>query len=112
EVGRSGPGCFVDGVDPVGIKGEMVLDDRYRGVGRLIAPHRVGRTLATERDAEIGAIPFVWAIGGVIGARGLDRLRCRQDCLFHGVTSLFDCRVYGQAADFPPSTESTWPVVK
>ncbi len=42
-----------------------------------------------------------------------DRLRCSYDVLFHGSTSL--CLAVGFAgypADFPPSTKSTWPVVK
>src|SRR3954454_16569895 len=44
----------------------MVLYDRHRGVRRLVTPRRVGRTPAAVRDAEIGAIPLVGAVRGVV----------------------------------------------
>src|SRR5438094_3657686 len=50
---------------------------------------------------------------GRAGCGNFDRLRCGYDVLFHGLTSL--CLTVGFAgypADFPPSTESTWPVIK
>src|SRR5271169_3832740 len=49
----------------------------------------------------------------MIRAGNFDRLRCGYGVLFHGLTSL--CLTVGSAgypADFPPSTESTWPVIK
>src|ERR1700739_2892277 len=49
----------------------------------------------------------------MIGPGYFDGLRSGCDVRFHGFTSL--CLVFGFAsypADFPPSTESTWPLIK
>src|ERR1700751_9044 len=56
---RSGLWPFFDCVDAIGVEGEIIFDRRDGGVGSLITPHRVDRTLAAERNAEIAAIPFV-----------------------------------------------------
>src|SRR5713226_2597998 len=119
----------------------MILDRRDGSIGSLITPHCVDRTFAADRDAVIAAIAFVRAVSGVIGAvqkrhvdifardvlnRGIvfdrdrmigpgnfDRLRCGCDIRLHGFTSL--CLGFGftsYPADFPPSTESTWPLIK
>src|SRR5947207_14156757 len=45
----------------------MVPDWRYRLIRRFVGPHGVGRAIAAERDAEIGAIPLVRAVGGMLG---------------------------------------------
>jgi hypothetical protein len=59
---------FFDRVDAIRVKGEIIFDPRDGGVGSLVTPHRVDRTLAAERDAEIAAIAFVRAISGVVRA--------------------------------------------
>src|SRR6266568_824454 len=50
---RSGPGSFLDRIDPIGVEGEMVLDDGYCSVRCFVAPYGIDRALAADGDAEI-----------------------------------------------------------
>src|SRR6202035_5182838 len=57
---------FLDGVHTVGIESDVFLDRGDRGIGRLIGPDGVDRTLAPQRDAVVGAVTLVRAVGGVV----------------------------------------------
>src|SRR5215469_3057473 len=72
---------------------------------------RVGDDPARDRDDDPSGIAF--DRDRMIWPRNFDRLCCDADVRFHGFTSL--CLGFGSTsytADFPPSTGSTWPVVK
>jgi hypothetical protein len=56
----------------------MALDGRDRGVWGLITPHCVGRALAAERNAVIGAITLVGAVGGVVRSLEQRSLSARE----------------------------------
>src|ERR1700687_4620217 len=60
----SGGGLFVDGIDAIGIEGEMIPDRGDRVKRRLVGPDRVGGPLTAGRNAVIGAVALVGAIGG------------------------------------------------
>jgi hypothetical protein len=47
-----------DRVDAVGVKGDMVLDRRYRLIRRFVGPHGVGGTIATGRNTEYEQSPL------------------------------------------------------
>src|SRR5260370_19763006 len=55
----------VDGVNPVRVEGEVVLNLCNGLIRVLIAPDRVDRTVAARWNREVGAITLVRAIGGV-----------------------------------------------
>src|ERR1700720_1934868 len=57
---------FFDRVDAVRIKGEMVLDRGDCRVRLLICPDGIGRALATGRNAVIGAVALVGAVGDAV----------------------------------------------
>ena len=59
---------FFDRVDAVGVEGEMIFDERHRRVRRLIGPHGVRRTIPAERNAEIGTVALIGAVGSVFRA--------------------------------------------
>src|SRR5580693_1781768 len=63
---RSVSKSFFDGVDAIGIEGQMAVDGRHCRVGRLIRPDGVGRTLAAERNTEISAVAFIRTVRGVL----------------------------------------------
>ncbi len=60
-------GRFVDRVDAIGIKREVVLDRGDRGEWCFVRPHGVDRALPACRDAVIVAVTFIGAVGTVIG---------------------------------------------
>src|ERR1700722_20257451 len=64
----SGSGLFLDRVDAISIEGEMVLNRRDRFVRSFVGPHGVRRARAAGRDAVIGAVALVGAVGRVVGA--------------------------------------------
>src|ERR1700720_3174968 len=57
---------FFDRVDAVGIERDMVLDRGDRRVGLLVGPDGIDRALATGRNAVIGAVALVRAVGDVV----------------------------------------------
>ena len=57
--GRSGLWSFFDRVNMLGVEGEIILDRRDGSVWGLITPHSIDRTLAAERNAEVGGVPLV-----------------------------------------------------
>src|SRR5205807_539830 len=66
---RSGLWSFFDRVNTLGVEGEIILDRRDGSVWGLITPHSIDRTLAAERNAEVGGVPLVGAIGRAICPR-------------------------------------------
>src|ERR1700724_3525166 len=53
-------------VDAVGIERDMVLDRGDLRVGLLVGPDGIDRALATGRNAVIGAVALVRAVGDVV----------------------------------------------
>src|SRR6202035_368175 len=66
QLARLAARSLLDGVHTVGIESDVVHDRGDRGIGRLIGPDGVDRTLAPEGDAVVGAITLVRAVGGVV----------------------------------------------
>src|SRR4029077_11255924 len=57
---------FFDRVDAVGIEREVVLDRGDRRVGLLVGPDGIDRAPATVRNAVIGAVALVGAVGDAV----------------------------------------------
>jgi hypothetical protein len=57
---------LLDGVHMIGIESDVVPDRGDRGIGRLIGPDGVDRTLTPQRDAVLGAVALVRAVGDVL----------------------------------------------
>src|SRR5579862_1677150 len=57
------PVVDIDGVDPFGIKRQILADCRDSGIRSLVAPYGIGRTPSTCRDAEIGGLSLVGTVG-------------------------------------------------
>ena len=68
---------FLDSVDTVGIERDVVLDRGDRRIGLLVGPDGFDRALATGRNAVIGAVALVGAVGD---ARAMS---CRRPCAGH-----------------------------
>ena len=68
--------AFLDRVDAVGIKGEMILDLGHRRKRLLVAPHRVVGAAAAGGDREIAGVALVGAIAAVGGRR--EQRSCRR----------------------------------
>src|SRR5207244_8615026 len=69
----------------------------------LVAPYGVGRTVAAERNAEIGAIALVRAVGGVIRPleeRHVDILA--RDVLGRGIGRFAERQSFSGVGDDPP----------
>src|SRR5882724_11729503 len=60
---------LIDRIDTVGIEREMILDRRNGGEWSLIGPYGVRGPRTTQRDAVVGAVSLVGAVGGVIRPR-------------------------------------------
>jgi hypothetical protein len=63
---RSARSASVDRVDAVGIERDVVLDRGDRRVRLLVGPDSIDRALATKRNAVIGAVAFLGAVGDVV----------------------------------------------
>ena len=67
DAGRQGVSrSFFDGVDAIGVEGQVAVDGRHRRVGRLIRPDGIGRTLAAVRNTEISAVAFIGTVRGLL----------------------------------------------
>ena len=63
---RVNAGAFFDRIDAIGIKGNVIRDDRHCRMRMLIAPDGIDRLASAGRDGEIARVAFVRAIGRVL----------------------------------------------
>jgi hypothetical protein len=57
----------LDRVDPIWVESKVILDAGDGHIGRLVGPHRIDRARAAQRDAEVGGVPLVGAVSGMVG---------------------------------------------
>src|SRR4029077_2268578 len=55
--------CNLDGVDPIGVERQVFPNLRYGGVRPFVGPDGIDRTLSTGRNAVVGTLALVGAIG-------------------------------------------------
>src|ERR1700733_4872124 len=58
----------LDSIDTVRVEGDVILDRRHRFKWGLISPHRIGGTIPANRNAVVGRVALVWAIGRVFAS--------------------------------------------
>jgi len=82
--------CYL--IDSVGIEGDMLPDLRNSGIRILVRPHGIDGLLSSSWNAVVITMPFIRAVGGVIGPFQLGKIDILTGNVMNGrVVSFAKC---------------------